>query len=85
MLDESKAIKAGDIVKNPDAIYQLNEPYILLIDQSVNVTFSNFIQAVNLLTLEGWEIGNLCAVSGTHMFVLCRNPRYKAKRRPEDN
>ncbi len=78
MFDETKAIKAGDLVKEADKVHFIESQYIFLTDSSANMTYSNFIQAINYLTSLGWEIGNVVGGQGS-MYVLCKNPNYKPK------
>lgn len=77
-LDESKTIKASDIVKNPDEIRYFLQPTIMISDTSANMTFTNFISAVNLLIEDGWRVEPMASQPG-YMFAICYNPRYKRK------
>lgn len=81
MYDEDKAIPAKEIVANPEGVYQVSAPYIMISDMSVNATFSNLVTAINILAAAGWEIGNL-SYSSNYAFVLCKNPFYKPKKTP---
>lgn len=81
MYDEDKAISAKDIVSNPEGVYQVGAPYIMISDMSMNATFSNLVTAINILAAAGWEIGNL-SYSSNYAFVLCKNPFYKPKKTP---
>ena len=78
MLDETKAIKAKDIVDDPDSVYGLMRSHILVGDSSANATFSNLMDAINILADAGWEVINT-TYSPTYMFVMLRNPNYKLK------
>lgn len=78
-IDDSKTIKAGDIVREPDAVYSFTSAYILLLDTTFSGNLNNLILAVNILADAGWEIGEL-EVEGTNAYVMCRNPNYKRKR-----
>jgi hypothetical protein len=77
-LDPSKAIKAGDLVTSFEEIPYIVQPTILITDTSINLTYSNFIEAVNLLIEDGWRIDPPMYSSG-YLFALCHNPRYKRK------
>ncbi len=82
MLDESKAIQAKDIVADPDSVYGLTRSHILVGDSSANATFSNLMDAINILADAGWEVINTTYNPAyMHMFVMLRNPNYKRKNR----
>ncbi len=78
MLDETKAVKAKDIVDDPDAVYGLMRSHILVSDTSVNATFSNLMDAVEILYNAGWEVVST-TYDSTYMFMLMKNPNYKRK------
>jgi len=78
MLDESKAIKAKDITDNPDEVYGLMRSHVLLTDSSMNATFSNLMDAVDILADAGWELVNI-TYDGGYMFAMFKNPNYKRK------
>ncbi|GAB5493906.1 MAG: hypothetical protein Phog2KO_41210 [Phototrophicaceae bacterium] len=78
MLDESKAIVAKEIVENPDSIYSLMRSHILISDSSMNATFSNLMDAVEICVEAGWDVINM-AYDGGYMFVMMKNPNYKRK------
>lgn len=80
-MDESKAIAAADVVKNPDDVLGLVQRYILLRDQSIfKSSFDNMIQALNILANYGWEpIHMFYADSSSQMFALLENIHYKQK------
>jgi hypothetical protein len=77
-MDETKTIKASDIVSESDQIHFLQNMYILITDTSLNMTFTNFIAAVNILAEAGWEIGNP-TISTNYIFAMCKNPHAKRK------
>lgn len=78
MIDDTKAIKAQQILDDPDAIYSLNRAYILLTDTSMTMSFSSLMEAVNVLHDAGWEINNMTSY-GSYMFVMMKNLNYKKK------
>jgi hypothetical protein len=77
MLDETKAIKAKDIVDDPESVYGLMRSHIIIHDTSVNATFSNLLDAINIMYDAGWIVVNM--TYSTNMFVLMNNPNYKRK------
>jgi hypothetical protein len=77
--DESKAIPAADIVKEPEAIPGLLEQYVLLRDTSLMGNYTNTIQAINLLADYGWEFMQFTNDTGGTMYTLMRNTQYKRK------
>lgn len=79
MLDETKAIKAKDIVDDPDDAYALSRSHIMLSDQSVGATFSNMIDAINIMHDMGWEVVSSTTNANSYMFVLMKNTNYKRK------
>lgn len=79
MLDDSKAIKAKNIVENPDDAYTLSRSHIMLSDQSVGATFSNMIDAINIMYDLGWEVVSSTYSTNNFMFVLMKNTNYKRK------
>ncbi len=80
MLDETKSIKAKDIVDDPDAVYGLMRSHVLINDSSMNATFSNLMDAVEILYDAGWEMINF-SYDGGYGFVMMKNPNYKRKNR----
>ena len=80
MLDETKAIKAKDIVDDPDSVYGLMRSHILISDSSNNVTFSNLMDSVEIMVEAGWDVVNT-NYSAPYMFVMMKNPNYKRKNR----
>ena len=81
ILDETKIIKASDLVKNAEEIRFFLQPTIMISDTSANMTFTNFITAVNLLIEDGWRVEPMSQPG--YMFALCHNPRYKRKNQTE--
>jgi excinuclease UvrABC ATPase subunit len=79
MLDESKAIKAKEIVDNPDDVFALNRSHIMISDQSVGATFSNMVDAINILYEFGWEVVTSTYSANNFMFVVMKNTNYKRK------
>ena len=79
MLDETKAIKAKDIVDNPDDVYGLSSSHIMLSDQSVGATFSNMMDAINIMYNMGWEVVSSSYSPNNFMFVIMKNTNYKRK------
>jgi len=80
MLDETKAIKAKDIVDDPDAVYGLMRSHIMISDTSVNSTFSNLVDAIEIMVHAGWDVVNMTN-NTSYMFVLMKNPNFKRKNR----
>jgi hypothetical protein len=80
-MDETRAIKAADLVADPDQAHFFQQAFILITDTSLNATFTNLVAAINMLAEAGWEIGNLTSDSSV-MYVLCKNPHFKPKRKP---
>lgn len=80
MLDESKAVKAKDIVDDPESVYGLMRSHILISDTSVNSTYSNLMDAIEIMVEAEWEVINLVYQS-TYMFVLMKNLNFKRKNR----
>lgn len=78
MLDETKAIKAKDIVDDPDAVYGLMRSHILLTDTSMTMTFSNLVDAIEILVNANWDTVNMAYDSGT-MIVMMKNLNFKRK------
>lgn len=78
MLDETKAIKAKDIVDEPDEVYGLMRSHIMISDTSVNSTFSNLMDAIEIMVNAGWEVVNMTN-NTTYMFVLVKNLNFKRK------
>ena len=82
-LDESKMIPTKDIVANPDELAYITQPCIMIMDTSMNMTFTTFIAAVNILVDDDWRV-EPPMISSNYMFALCYNPRYKKKHVPVD-
>ena len=78
MLDESKAIPAKEIVEKPDSVYSLMRSHTLISDSSMNATFSNMMDAVEIFVDAGWEVISM-AYEGGYMFVMMKNLNYKRK------
>lgn len=78
MLDESKVIKAKDIVENPDDVYGLMRSHVMITDTSMNATFSNLMDAVNIMYDAGWEMTAM-DYDGGYMFAMMKNINYKRK------
>jgi hypothetical protein len=78
MLDETKAIKAKDIVDDPDTVYGLMRSHALITDTSMSLTFSNLMDAIEIMVDAGWEVINF-AYDSTYGFVMMKNPNYKRK------
>lgn len=81
---DDKPISAGDIVKNPELVYQFTNYYILIRDTSMMATYRNLIEAINLMAERGWETVSIAGGDGGNMFALCRNTRFKFKNQPAD-
>lgn len=81
-IDESKPIKASDIVREPDIVYNFINYYIMLVDTSITGSYKNLIEAINLLAERGWETVSLSRDSSGNMNALCR--REYRKRKTED-
>ena len=82
-LDESKVIPTKDIVANPDELRYLTQPCIMIMDTSMNMTFTTFVAAINILVEDDWRI-DPPTLYGNYMMALCYNPRYKKKHVPVD-
>ena len=78
MLDDSKAISAKDIVKDPEFVYGLNRAIVMVIDTSMNSTFSNMVDALNILYDAGWEVEAMTTENYV-MQVILKNTHYKRK------
>jgi hypothetical protein len=78
MIDETKAIKAQQILDDPEAVYSINRAYILLTDTSMTMSFSSLMEAVNILHDAGWEVSHMTSY-GSYMFVMLKNLHYKKK------
>jgi hypothetical protein len=78
MLDDTKAIAAKDIVNQADTVYALNRAYIIITDTSMTYTFSNMVDALNILYDAGWEVDGMSSADYA-MQVILRNTNYKRK------
>ena len=78
MIDDSKFIKAQQIIENPDGVYNLDRAYVMLTDTSMTMSFSSLMEAINLMHDAGWEVNNMTNY-GSYMFVLMKNTNYKKK------
>ncbi|MGB7337532.1 MAG: hypothetical protein WBC91_01465 [Phototrophicaceae bacterium] len=78
MLDDSKSINAKDITKNPDDIFAMSRPYILVRDESITGSFSELMDALHILKDAGWNAIQM-SFTGTSMMVLVENTNYKRK------
>ncbi|MGJ3237204.1 MAG: hypothetical protein ACFE0Q_00715 [Anaerolineae bacterium] len=78
MLDESKALKAKDIVDDPDAVFGLMRSHVLVTDSSLNATFTNLMDAIEILVNAGWEVINV-TYDGGYMFAMMKNLNFKRK------
>jgi hypothetical protein len=79
-MDESKPIKASEIVNDPDMIYRLVNYYVMVKDTSIGGSFKNLIEAMNLFAERGWEVVALThGDSSGNMHALCKNPHAKSK------
>ncbi len=78
MLDETQVIKAKDVVDNPDDVRTFSRAYVMVTDTSMNYTFTNLMDAINIFHDYGWDVHEIEAES-TVMFALFKNPNYKRK------
>ena len=78
MIDETKAIKAQQILDDTQAVFSLNRAYIMLTDSSMTMSFSSLMEAINVMHDAGWEVTSMTNYS-TYMFVLMKNLHYKKK------
>ena len=78
MIDETKAIKAQQILDDPQAVFTLNRAYIMLTDSSMTMSFSSLMEAINVMYDAGWEVTSMTNYS-TYMFVMMKNLHYKKK------
>lgn len=83
MIDETKAIKAKQIVDEPDSVFAMNRAFIMLMDTSMTMSFNNLMDAINILHDAGWEVESMANYS-TYMFVLMKNSHYKKKNQGEE-
>jgi hypothetical protein len=79
MLDDSKAISAKDIVKDPEFVYGLNRAIVIVTDTSMTNTFSNMVDALNILYEAGWEVEAIATTETYAMNVILKNTHYKRK------
>lgn len=80
MSDESKPIKAADIVKQPEAVTSLLQEYVMIRDMSMFGGYTNLIAAINIMANYGWETVSMAGDSTTgNMYALCRNTHFKRK------
>jgi len=60
-----KTLWASDIMKKPELIKDLTEPYVLICDRTMTGgLFDNLIRAINLMAKEGWDCISISS-SGT--------------------
>lgn len=78
MLNESKSINAKEINNDPDAVYGLSRPYVLIRDESITGSFSELMDALHVLKDAGWNAIQM-SFTGTSMMVLVENTNYKRK------
>jgi hypothetical protein len=78
MLDDSKAINAKDIVKDPEAAYGLHRAILIVTDNSMNSSFSNMVDALNILYDAGWDVVTMTTENYV-MQVILKNTHYKRK------
>lgn len=79
MVDETKPIKAKEIVDNPDMIMGFMNEYLLITEYSPRIRYSNALQAMNILSAYGWETINTSMDGNGNIFALIRNTHYKNK------
>lgn len=79
MVDESKPIKAKEIVNNPDMIMGFMSEYLLITEYSPRIRYSNALKAMNVLSTYGWETINTSMDGNGNIFALIRNTHYKNK------
>lgn len=80
MLNETRTIKARDIINEPDAVYALTRPYILVGDDSLTGRFDSLLEALAILKDAGWDVVE-AMYPGASMLVLLENTNYKTKNR----
>jgi hypothetical protein len=78
MLDDSKAISAKDIVKDPESAYRMNRAIVIVTDSSMTYSFSNMVDALNILYDAGWEV-EATTTENYVMQVILKNTHYKRK------
>ncbi|MEO1287894.1 MAG: hypothetical protein AAFV93_09000 [Chloroflexota bacterium] len=79
MLDETKTIKAKDIVEDPDAVYSLINAHVVLHDGvGFNGQFNHMMPAVEILFQAGWEVINFDTEAGA-LYCFLRNTNAKRK------
>ncbi|MEM9954724.1 MAG: hypothetical protein AAFV93_09005 [Chloroflexota bacterium] len=81
MFDESKSIKAKDIVENPDAVYTLTHAYIMVEDGNpLTGSMKYYLDAMEVLFQAGYEVFNF-QNTGTEIRILFFNTNAKRKNR----
>jgi hypothetical protein len=80
MLDETQVMKAKEVVDNPDDIRGFTRAFVMVTDTSMNYTFTNLMDAINIFYEYGWEVHEIETMTN-QMFVLFKNPDYKRKNR----
>jgi len=83
MIDETKTIKAKDIVENPDDVFSFMQSHIMVGDNSMSgQKYDNMVGAINILFDAGWEIAGVTSnASLNNMTVIFKNTNYKRKNR----
>ena len=66
------SLMASNIVKKPEEIDRILDPYVLLWDSSVTPGMNNMNKAINLMAKKGWKCISICIepVGGTTMYAL---------------
>lgn len=82
---DERPVSAVDIVRNPDIVAGFINQYILLRDSSVNGTYRNLIEAINLIAERGWETLSIGGDYSGNLFALCGNTHYKRKIEPPES
>ena len=78
-MDDTKPMQAKDIVEDPESVYRFVNHYVLIQDSSMRGTYTNLIEAINLMAERGWEAVSLAGNSSGYMYALCRRTDFKRK------
>ncbi|MEO1166440.1 MAG: hypothetical protein AAFV98_21865 [Chloroflexota bacterium] len=79
-LDESKTIRAKEIVDNPDDVFGITFPYIIVTDTSMTGNYNNLTTAIRILTDANFDVVNFTSDNAS-LLVMMENLSYKKKNR----
>ena len=77
-LDDSKVIKAKEIVDNPQAVDTITRPYIMVTDTAYSGKFDKLIDALEILAHANFEVVNFTGDTTT-VLVMCKNLSFQRK------